>query len=237
MKNNWHNALGFSLIDHMGNSNEPWGYKDNNSYFVYANNAYKNLLNISPSFDIEGKKDGELPAPTSDFEAEFQVHDRMVEREEKKISSLEVNYFGAEQTIQAYKFTKYPCYDKNHKILGTIFHGEKLLKSYIKASLAINTLVSNNKIPEGSFLIHNNGYQSLNSKEHKLLFLLGIGFSIKEIAEKLNLNKRTVENYFTLLRDHFNVSKTSDLKDIAWSKGFVKNIPEIFLIPQSRIIK
>ena len=209
MNNIWREAIGPSLFNIIQTSLEPWGFKDNKSFFVYANDPYKKLLNIPKKFDVAGRKDGEMPAPTSDFEKEFQLHDRKTEREERTLSSLEVHPFGKEQKLEAYCFEKMPCFDKDRNVLGTIFHGIKLSEHYIQLSFQLNQLVSGQRSPMASFVEGNDHYQQLDDRQHELLFLLGLGFNTKEIAARLQLSKRTVENNLAIARIRFNVSKTT----------------------------
>ena len=231
----WHRAIGSSLFYIMTTSLEPWGCKDKNSVFVFANDAYKKLLGIPIAFDISGRKDGELPAPTSDFEREFQLHDRRTENEQQTLSSLEVHQFGKSSSIEAYRFEKMPCIDSTG-VIGTIFHGVKLSEQYINLSYQLNQLVGVHNTPIASFSEGNHLNGLLSSREHEILFLIGLGFSTKEIASRLNLGNRTIENYLAKIRTRFGVKKTQKLREMAWEYGWVNNIPKRFLTPRSVII-
>jgi hypothetical protein len=59
-----------ALINFWEISNEPWGAKDINSKFIYANKKYNELLALPKGYDVAGHYDGELPSPTSNFQNE-----------------------------------------------------------------------------------------------------------------------------------------------------------------------
>ncbi|EEQ12841.1 LuxR family transcription regulatory protein, partial [Yersinia frederiksenii ATCC 33641] len=79
------------LIRFWEHSSEPWGIKDNQSKFIYANNRFNKLLDLPDKYNVEGRSDGELPTPISEFEVEFQEHDRKVELLQDRITSVEVH--------------------------------------------------------------------------------------------------------------------------------------------------
>lgn len=45
------------LIRFWENSSEPWGVKDNQSRYVYANNRLHRLLALPDKFNMEGRTD------------------------------------------------------------------------------------------------------------------------------------------------------------------------------------
>ena len=72
-------TIPISLIFCWEQLNEPCGVKNLRSQFVYANPAYLKLLGLPLDFDISGRLDSEIPAPTAEFASQFQIHDRDVE--------------------------------------------------------------------------------------------------------------------------------------------------------------
>lgn len=55
-----------------------WGCKDLNSVFVYANQAYGELIGLKRAEDCIGRTDFEMPSPTAACASEFQQQDRYV---------------------------------------------------------------------------------------------------------------------------------------------------------------
>ncbi|OCQ51129.1 PAS fold protein [Photorhabdus australis subsp. thailandensis] len=97
------------VINTMQQSNDPWGIKDKNSCFIYANQAFKYLQNFSNSFEYEGLYDDELPWDGAEFAKEFIAHDQHVMTKEQRVCSLETHVFGKEQILSSY-FLKKPLF-------------------------------------------------------------------------------------------------------------------------------
>lgn len=73
----YRSVLPAQLLMFWENSQEPWGIKDIDSKYIYANRAYYYLLKIDPrKFRIVGHLDNKLPSPISEFASHFQQHDR-----------------------------------------------------------------------------------------------------------------------------------------------------------------
>ena len=164
------------------------------------------------------------------------MHDRKTEQQQEVLASLEVHPFGHEQKLEAYRFEKMPCFSTSGGVIGTIFHGIRLSEHYTKLSFQLNQLISGARSPVASHIESTHSVSSLSNRQHEILFLTGLGFSAKEIASRLNLSKRTVENYTAQIRTRFNVHKAHELKDMAWAEGWVNTIPKRFLNPQSILI-
>lgn len=84
------------------------GVKDNKSQFIYANKKYHQLLALPDGFSVEGRLDGELPASTSEFQTEFQAHDRKVELLKDRVTSLEIHTFGGKTYVQPWFLINIP---------------------------------------------------------------------------------------------------------------------------------
>ncbi|HDL8496386.1 TPA: LuxR family transcriptional regulator, partial [Yersinia enterocolitica] len=68
-----------SLLSFMENNEEPWGVKDCESRFMYANKATLKFSQLPINFSIEGRLDNECPAQWADFAPDLQRQDREVE--------------------------------------------------------------------------------------------------------------------------------------------------------------
>ncbi|EPS8491309.1 hypothetical protein ACVH8U_000117 [Yersinia enterocolitica] len=82
------------LIHFWKLSSESWG-EDNQSKFIYANDKYKTVL-ILQKICVEGRFYGELPAPTGEFQTDFQQHDRKVELLQDRITSIGIHAFDGQ---------------------------------------------------------------------------------------------------------------------------------------------
>mgnify|MGYP003744640491 CR=1 FL=1 len=173
------------LIRFWENSAEPWGAKDNQSRFIYANKRYSSLLALPTQFSVEGRLDGDLPAPTADFQDAFQSHDRMVERLLDRVTSLEIHPFENHAWLQPWFFDKYPLIDEHGICQGTIFHGRPV------DNLILSSL-SQIKLPES--LMFTPPSSLFSKREWEVLFYILHAFSSLEISQKLCLSQRTICN-------------------------------------------
>ncbi|WP_186371061.1 PAS domain-containing protein, partial [Yersinia alsatica] len=110
------------LIPFWENSSEAWGVKDNKSIFIYANDRFGELLGLPDKYNVEGRLDGELPAPTAEFQAEFQEHDRQAILSQERATTVEIHAFERRSYFQPYFCDKYPLIDEDGVAQGIIFH-------------------------------------------------------------------------------------------------------------------
>lgn len=215
------------LIISWNKSSDPWGAKDLDSRFIYANKAYKDLLNIPENFSVEGLFDGELPAPTSEFQDVFQEHDRKVILLQDSITSLEVHTFGREKVIQPYFFEKSPLYDLQSNCIGTIFHGKKMY-IFSPEMLALTESPTS--------LVFTPPSEIFTNREWDTIFHLNQRLSMKDIAAKLNLSPRTVENNIQKIYIKAGVRNFNSFFEYCKNNGFYKYMPDRFLSPFHRLI-
>lgn len=134
------------LIRFWENSSEPWGVKDNQSRYVYANNRLHRLLALPDKFNMEGRTDGELPTPISEFQPEYQEHDRKVKLLQDRITSVEIHAWDGRSYYQPYFVDKYPLMDENGVSQGVICHGrpvEDVVLTYLnKIKIPISLILT-----------------------------------------------------------------------------------------------
>lgn len=196
----------------------PWGAKDLESRFIYANAAYKRLLGLPEHFDVEGRYDSEMPAPTSDFAEQFQIHDRIVEADRMRKASLEINEFGPEKELSAYFFDKFPLYDPQKKhVLGTIFMGRKAV--HLTTDFYLNGGRPNS-------IILNKPSDAFTDTQWDIVFLLIQRYSQKEIAMRLNMTPKTVNNHISSIYAKVNVTNHLQFIDYIKNNGWTNYVPE-----------
>jgi PAS domain-containing protein len=101
------------LIRFWEKSSEPWAVKDSQSKYIYGNPRLYKLLNLPDQYSIEGRLDGELPAPVSDFQTVFQQQDRKVELLQDRITSVDIHLYDGLSYFTAYFCDKFPLMDEN----------------------------------------------------------------------------------------------------------------------------
>lgn len=208
------------FINTWENLDEPYGVKDLQSRFVYANQAYYRLLDLPAGFDITGRYDSELPAPTSDFAAEFQAHDRLVETLKKRKSSLEIHEFGHDKRLSAYFFDKSPLYDEGDNVIGTIFHGR------LAEHLSLRFYSTGGK-PESIILTAPDGI--FTDKEWELIFLLRQRHSLRECSGILGISQSAVDDRLRRIYDKKGVRSVKELIDFVRFNNWHTYVPARFI--------
>lgn len=200
-------------------SNEPWGAKDKNSKFIYANRRYHELLSLPKGFDVEGRYDGELPASTAEFQNEFQAHDRKVESLLDRVTSIEIHPFERNPYLQPWYFDKYPLMDNNGVCIGTIFHGRPV---------EMVTLARLDKIKIPSSLVFSPPSDFFLKREWEIVFYLLQGFSARDISEHLHISFRTVNNHIQNIYHKAGVNSRRRLIEFCYENNISNYIPESF---------
>ncbi|OCA55877.1 helix-turn-helix transcriptional regulator [Photorhabdus namnaonensis] len=224
MKNNY--IISSQVINTMEQSNEPWGIKDKNSCFIYANQACKRLQNISSSFDYEGVYEYELPWDGAEFSKEYIAHDQKVMEQEKRICSLETHLFGKEQILSSYFLAKYPFYHEDGSCIGVIYHGwqaqdfsfTRLFRGKLPASIMFQP-------PTDLF----------TQREWDVIFLFLQKYNSKQISRMLNISYRTVENHISRIYKRIGVHSGYQLEEYCRTNDYDLYVPERFVHPESRM--
>ncbi|MBS0056299.1 helix-turn-helix transcriptional regulator [Yersinia sp. Marseille-Q3913] len=218
MKENILQAINVS-IQFWANSSEPWGVKNNKSQFIYANKKYLQLLALPDGFSVEGRLDGELPAPTAEFQTEFQAHDRKVELLKDRVTSLEIHAFEGNSYMQPWFFDKCPIIDEDGVSVGTIFHGRTV------DNMALSHL-SKIKIPTS--LVFTPPSTLFSNREWEVLFYLLHAYPSAEIANKLFLSVRTVCNIIQSIYRKASVSNKQQIIEYCDAQNINNYIPQSF---------
>ncbi|WP_145601060.1 helix-turn-helix transcriptional regulator [Yersinia frederiksenii] len=207
------------LIPFWENSSEAWGVKDNKSIFVYANDRFGELLGLPDEYNVEGRLDGELPAPTAEFQAEFQEHDRQAILSQERATTIEIHAFERHSYFQPNFCDKYPLIDENGISQGTIFH-VRPVDDIILTHL--------NKIKVPTSLIFTPPSDLFTKREWEVLFYILHAFSSNEIAEKLHLSRRTVNNVIQNIYRKSGVTSKKQIIEYCYENKIHNYVPQSF---------
>lgn len=210
--------------EHMDN---PCGAKNLRSEFVYANPAYKRLLGLPSGFILEGRYDHEMPAPTAEFAEEFRLHDRLVEEERMRKSSLEINEFGREKKLSAYFFDKFPIFDYDNNVLGTFFFGRKAV--YLNKDFYMNS-------ERPVSIVLTKPSDIFTDKEWDIIFLIMHNLTFKQIAEKVQRSVNTIKAHVITIFNKIGVDNKNQLKDFINANGWGGYIPEKYMSGKKHIL-
>ncbi|MDN0119411.1 LuxR C-terminal-related transcriptional regulator [Yersinia frederiksenii] len=207
------------LIRFWEHSSEPWGIKDNQSKFIYANNRFNKLLDLPDKYNVEGRSDGELPTPISEFEVEFQEHDRKVELLQDRITSVEIHEWDGFSYFKPNFCDKYPLIDENGISQGVIFH-VRPVEDIILTHL--------NKIKIPTSLIFSPPSDLFTKREWEVLFYILHAFSSGEIAKKLHLSSRTINNVIQSIYKKSDVTNKQQVIEYCYKKKNHNYVPQSF---------
>ncbi|CNG17595.1 helix-turn-helix transcriptional regulator [Yersinia enterocolitica] len=207
------------LIRFWENSSEPWGVKDNQSRYVYANNRLHRLLALPDKFNMEGRTDGELPTPIAEFELEFQEHDCKVKLLQDRITSVEIHAWDGRSYYQPYFVDKYPLMDENGISQGVICHGRPV-EDIILTHL--------NKIKVPTSLILTPPSDLFSKIDWEVLFYILHSFSSMEVAIKLHLSSRTIDNITQKIYKKIGISGRQQLVDYCYENKINNYVPQSF---------
>lgn len=209
-----------------------WGCKDENSSFLYANEAYGRLLGLASHLDVVGRSDYDMPGRTVECAPAFQAQDKDVMSSRNASRIFDWHPYG-DGDWQAHIFTKTPLVNSAGEVVGTIFHGEDL--SRFPDCQLLGTLLcglhegGNHGAPDqqGSYLIDAGvtTNPTLSPRLREVLFFTVRGWSAKMIARVLALSPRTVEAHVDALRQAFHASNRSQLIEAAMMAGYFSRIP------------
>ncbi|MGY3572479.1 helix-turn-helix transcriptional regulator [Vibrio sp. SCSIO 43135] len=216
-----------------------WGCKDLNSVFVYANQAYADLIGVEKPSDCIGRTDFEMPSATRHCAADFQAQDKYVMETRQSIKVLDIHPYP-DGSWHAHIFTKSPWLDEHGEIKGTIFYGQELTNT---AVLEIGHWICRATGLEGDHsepMTHNSPKESLieplTAREAEVLFLLLYGKKPKHIARVMNISIKTFESYVVRLRGKFSAHSKEQLIDRALDLGYGSAIPKTMLKTQLSVV-
>ncbi|ASV34075.1 PAS domain-containing protein [Candidatus Hamiltonella defensa] len=223
-------VLPAQLLMFWESSQEPWGVKDINSKYIYANPAYYQLLNINPKvFCIAGHLDDELPSPIASFASHFQQHDRQTIERKDRLCSIEIHPYETDQLMRLYYFDKYPLYEEHSRLcIGTIFHARKVEDLLLKKQLL-------SRVKPGYFLFYP-PENVFTEKELEVIFCVLQNMSSKLIALHLGLSHRTVENKLQVIYRKAGANSLSQFSEYCRHKGYDHYIPQTLLSPVSKLL-
>ncbi|MCL9781781.1 helix-turn-helix transcriptional regulator [Vibrio sp. S4M6] len=213
--------LSSDLINFWESYDKPGGLKDLQSRYVYVNSAYRRLQNLSKSYDIEGRYDGELPTETYEYEPEFQRHDRLVLDTKDVHSSIEIHPFGKHKVLEGWIFHKRTFF-YNNKLSGVFFWADPARKIDINIYTTFGT--------KASSIILNPPTTALTEREWEVLYFLMKGESLKSVSLMLSLQVNTVRKYLENIRTKLGTFSQAQTIDFCKSKGWDRYVPKKYII-------
>lgn len=200
-------------------SAEPWGVKDAQSHYIYANQAYFDFLEIQEDIarDITKFSYESVPALTP-LSGRLIAHDQKVMQTGQRLEAIGTLLIG--ENYRSFIFEKYPFYDDNGNIAGTMFHlkpFERLTMEYFleKPFYGVTTFTPPTDI--------------FTNREWDVLFLLFRGSHKSQAAEFLGIASLSVRNVISHLLQKTGALSKDKLLELGVSKGWHLYVPPRFV--------
>lgn len=211
------------FLSYIKHSEEHWFIKDLESRYVYMNDSALRYFNVPKSFDIEGKFDHEVPLQSSqELWPELVKHDQRVMEENQKISAIEIHRYGKgnTDTLVPHLCSKAPIYDDSNNCIGVICHGMALdAPSFLHYMNRTNKTTVELGAPKHIF----------TPREFEIAFWLQQRLTSKEIARKLELSHRTVENRIHIMYHKAEVNTFRQFIEYCQACNLDKYVPASFI--------
>ncbi|MBN3263010.1 helix-turn-helix transcriptional regulator [Pectobacterium brasiliense] len=209
------------IISTLDNLREPWGIKNLDSQSIYMNSAAYAYTNTPTHFSVEGKHDAEFPVGWSEFAGEMVEHDRRTEQSLERIAVIETyNWFNNPELVP-YLCEKIPLFSDKKQLIGTLWTSRPIRSIspvYLSAKQRTNVVEWTSSY-EGPF----------SKTEMETLFLLLCDFSKADIAAKMNLSKRTIDNRVQRMYQKIGVHNLRQFEEYCYQHSLHGYIPQSFL--------
>ncbi|QTF06997.1 helix-turn-helix transcriptional regulator [Brenneria izadpanahii] len=205
-----------NLITMMECLNEPWGIKDLESRHVYMNKAAYLYTNTPLHFSIEGRFDNEFPASWAELSDDFQEHDRRTENSKKCVAVIETHYWYGKKNLTPFISEKIPLFNEDKVCIGTIWNARPFntLSPLIYINQKKPTTLSTELTTE-----------IFTQSELDIIFLILQRLSNKEIAKKMNISHKTIENRIYNMYQKAGVHSLNQFEEFCHHLGLDNYVP------------
>ncbi|WP_289347269.1 helix-turn-helix transcriptional regulator [Pantoea stewartii] len=219
MKDSCPTVLSRKALNFFERSDEPWGAKDRDSRFIYANQAYFDFLEIHEDIARRITEFSYADIPVFAQMAERLIaHDRQVMQSEKRMEAIGTLMIGAQ--YRSFIFERFPLYDEESEVTGTVFH----MKPFERISM--NYFLEKPFYGEATFSPPTSIF---SKREWDVLFLLFRGAQITQISEFLEITYSSVRNIISRLLLKTGTSSREKLLDNGLKNGWHLYVPSRFI--------
>jgi DNA-binding CsgD family transcriptional regulator len=225
----------------LDNSPGPWGCKDRNSIFLYANEAYGRLVGVPHFLELIGKREDELPCGAAECADLYRQQDREVMEKGLPLRILDIHPY-ANDNWRAFIFIKTPLLDAQRNIIGTIFYGADastpLSRPLTKLVNALALQDPGLDLSEATrySLLDPQDKKVLSRRETEVLFYLLNRRTLSEISRDLDVSEHSIQQFVAQLIKKFAAASQADLVDKAMRQGYSSHVPESLFDQQISLI-
>lgn len=199
-------------------SNEPWGIKDTESRYVYANKAYFDFLGVP------NEKRNRIHLKSYDFIPSLQPliqglvsHDQEVMNTGERYEAVGTLFING--NYRTFLFEKWPRFSSTGKVNGTIFH----LKPFEQISMSY--FIDKPFYGKATYYPPTNIF---SRREWDVLFLLFRRVDKKQISKILKLKETSVRNLISRLFLRTGIAGKEELLSYGFREGWHLYIPPRF---------
>ncbi|MBK2125439.1 PAS and helix-turn-helix domain-containing protein [Fangia hongkongensis] len=206
-------------------------FMDTDSRIVLANQAELEYLGYERLDDVLGKTVEACRGKGVELAEEFIDQNDEIVSQNQDFSILSCSG-AASGELRVYLSPRKPIKNASGEVVGIVYQGVNLTNTTL-----MNSVMSLFRNKKGGF---NQGLlklvstlddpHDLTSRELDCLAFLLRGFGVKEIANALRLNSRTIEYHIARMRYKLNVESKRLLIDKAIALGYFNFVPEHWLI-------
>lgn len=208
-----------STMHFFERSDEPWGVKDRQSRFVYANQSYFNFLKIHEDISSRITEYSYADIPVFASMAERLIaHDQQVMQTEKRMEAI--GTLLIEGNYRSFIFERFPLYDESEAVAGTVFH----MKPFERISM--NYFLEKPFYGEATFSPPTSIF---SKREWDVLFLLFRGAQKTQVAEFLGIAEVSVRNVVSRLFLRTGTSSREKLLEKGIDNGWHLYVPPRFI--------
>jgi DNA-binding CsgD family transcriptional regulator len=199
-------------------------WKDSNLHYLGCNRKLANAFGFKHPEQIIGLMDNDLGENSEDVLA-FYLNGDQLALKGKTVQMI--HSIGAHDPSQSFLLEKKPLFDSNDKIVGTIFQCHELKENLISA---LQNHDKKNALLSSHYKVGlSENPLDLSARELECIFCILRGMTAKQIAEILNLSKRTIEFYLENVKNKFGCLTKTELLVLAIQHGYMNVIPPRFV--------
>lgn len=204
----------------------PWAIRDDNFLNVFMNEAALRYNIIPTGFDIAGRHDTEIPVGWSEFADQYQAQDEKVIGKQQSLSIIETYNWYGESNLTPYVCDKHPVYLEG-EVIGTVW-------SSVPFKLFTPLEYVDNK--QGKFVSSIPPTDIFTSAELRIVFFLINKNTAKQIAKRLSLAERTIQNHIASIYQKADVSSLGQFLEYSTHTGLDCYLPEEFVFRGTKYI-
>lgn len=211
-------------------------FKDHASRFLSCNHKMARLGNLATPEEIIGKYDSELPWGETEVLKSFEEQDQEAMQGFITYVLGSYHFFDKERLLLT---KKVPILSKNSQIMGHVNYITEIEKPILAPMVSV--LLQNEititpdliDILKNVFVASDATQLHFSPREEECLYYLLRGFSMKEIARKLDLTYRTIEFYVDGIKDKLKCRKLPALTAKAMALGCFDIVPAKILLSEN----